>query len=108
MEPGMIVSIVSVIAVVVFGILTARHNSETDVAAQIEQAKEAAAREARVETLLGGIRQDTQEIKSDMKGLQSSVQDLNERMIKVEQSTKSAHHRIDTLVKKEGETDDGR
>lgn len=106
MEPEMIVSLVSVICVVVFGILTARHNNTTDVSAQIEQARDSAAREARVETLLSGIRQDTQEIKTDMKTLQGNVQDLNERMIRVEQSTKSAHHRIDTLEKKEGEQDE--
>ena len=46
------------------------------------------------------------EIKSDMKNIRQDLQDLRERVVVVEQSTKSAHHRINTLegVKDRNET----
>ncbi len=41
------------------------------------------------------------EIKSDMKNIRADIQDLRERVVVVEQSTKSAHHRLDALEGKE-------
>lgn len=41
------------------------------------------------------------EIKSDVRSMRSDVQDLRDRLIVVEQSVKSAHHRIDTIEGKE-------
>ena len=37
------------------------------------------------------------EIKSDMKNIRQDLQELRERVVVVEQSTESAHYRIDTL-----------
>ena len=37
------------------------------------------------------------EIKSDMRNIKEDIVDLRERMIIVEQSVKSAHHRIDSI-----------
>ena len=37
------------------------------------------------------------EIKSDMKNIRADLQELRERVVVVEQSTKSAHKRLDTL-----------
>ena len=37
------------------------------------------------------------EIKSDMRNMRNDIQDLRDRLIIVEQSTKSAHHRLDGL-----------
>ena len=42
-------------------------------------------------------------IKYDMTAVKKDVQGLTERMIVVEQSTKSAHHRIDGIEEKERE-----
>ena len=38
------------------------------------------------------------EIKSDMKNVKGEVQELRERLVAVEQSAKSAHHRLDGLT----------
>ncbi|MBR6873007.1 MAG: hypothetical protein IKN17_05835 [Ruminococcus sp.] len=43
------------------------------------------------------------EIKSDMRNLQTSQQELRDRLIICEQSTKSAHHRIDKIEGKDKE-----
>lgn len=47
----------------------------------------------KIENINNGIN----EIKSDMRGVRADIQDVRERLVLVEQSVKSAHHRIDTL-----------
>ena len=46
---------------------------------------------------LENIADGVNEIKSDMRNVKNDVQDLRDRLIVVEQSTKSAHHRLDGL-----------
>lgn len=46
---------------------------------------------------LENIADGVNEIKSDMRNVKNDVQDLRDRLIIVEQSTKSAHHRLDGL-----------
>lgn len=55
----------------------------------------------KLESISSGI----SEIKSDMKNVKEDVVDLRERLAIVEQSTKSAHHRIDEI---QGKTDERR
>lgn len=43
------------------------------------------------------IKDDLKEIKNDMKEIKDDMQSIKERLVIVEQSVKSAHHRIDTL-----------
>lgn len=50
---------------------------------------------------LENINNGVNEIKSDMRNMNSELQSLRDRMIIVEQSSKSAHHRLDTLEGKE-------
>ena len=40
------------------------------------------------------------EIKTEMRNVKSDIQDLRDRLIIAEQSTKSAHHRLDGIEKK--------
>lgn len=51
---------------------------------------------------LENIGEGVNEIKSDMRNIKEDVQELRERVVAVEQSTKSAHHRID-LMERTGE-----
>ena len=51
----------------------------------------------KIENINNGIN----EIKSDMRNMNTDLQKLRDRMIIVEQSSKSAHHRIDKLEGKE-------
>lgn len=46
---------------------------------------------------LENINNGVNEIKSDMRNMRDDIQDLRDRLIIVEQSTKSAHHRLNTL-----------
>lgn len=50
---------------------------------------------------LENINNGVNEIKSDMRSMKSDIQDLRDRLIIVEQSAKSAHHRIDTIERKD-------
>lgn len=50
---------------------------------------------------LENINEGINEIKSEMRNMKNDIQDLRDRLIIVEQSVKSAHHRIDTIGSKE-------
>lgn len=47
---------------------------------------------------LESIAEGINEIKSDMRNIKNEIQDLRDRLIIVEQSTKSAHERLDGVV----------
>lgn len=49
---------------------------------------------------LENISEGVNEIKSDMRNMKADIQDLRDRLIMVEQSDKSAHHRIDAIEDK--------
>ncbi len=55
---------------------------------------------SRVETKLDVIGGDIKETRDDVKALRVRPEDMAERLVKVEESTKSAHHRIDGLEEK--------
>lgn len=63
-----------------------------------EEAKEDSVVAIRLEYISKGV----DEIKDDMKNKGNEIKVLSERMIAVEKSAASAHHRLDTLEKKEG------
>lgn len=96
-DPALVVSILSFIGMIVFGVITAVHNGNGDVRQQLEQAKTDAAKSARIETTLGSIKNDTGEIRTEQRSIRSEMNDYGRRLVIVEQSTKSAHHRIDRI-----------
>ena len=98
-DPSTWIALAAVAISLVFGVLNANHNSNSDVQEQLENAKHEAAQQARIETSLSAIQADTNDIKTEVRGVKSDVQDISRRLVIVEQSTKSAHHRIDELVK---------
>lgn len=100
-EPAILVALASLIGTVIFGILSAVHDSGGDVRQQIEQAKAEAARSAKIETALQRIQTDTGEIKDEQKAFREEVAEVNKKLLSVEQSVKSAHHRIDEIVHKD-------
>ena len=102
-EPAILVALASLIGTVVFGILTAVHNNGGDVRKEIEKARLEAARGAKIETALQNIQSDTKELKEDLKVFRDAIADISNRLLTVEQSTKSAHHRIDEIVYKDGD-----
>ena len=54
----------------------------------------------RVETKIDYIGGDIKDIRDDVKAVSVRQEDMAERLVKVEESTKSAHHRIDGLEEK--------
>jgi peptidoglycan hydrolase CwlO-like protein len=94
-ELALLISLISAAFAVYFGVKNNKRADSTDVE---RKAAEMATINVKLDTIGGDVR----DIKYDMTDVKKDVQSLNDRMIVVEQSTKSAHHRIDELVK-EGE-----
>ena len=94
-DPNLIIALVSVLIVAL--VVTISRNGHTDIQKQLDDAKEAAKRDTEIKMGLQSIQSDTSEIRSGMDGLKEEVARQGKRLIIVEESTKSAHKRIDTL-----------
>lgn len=97
-ELALVISIVSVSFAVCFGL---KNNKR----AETSEVEKKAVETATINVKLDGIAGDVRDIKYDMTAVKRDVQGLTERMIVVEQSTKSAHKRLDELVGKEERED---
>lgn len=86
----LIITIVSVSCAIFFGIRTATRNKTQDD-------KHDADMLARIDTSLISVKDSIGEIKTDLKGVIAENRELRERIVAVESSCKSAHHRIDGL-----------
>ena len=75
---------------VAVGVSGIRRNQATD---DKKEASEMTTLIVKLENINNGVN----EIKSDMRNMRNDIQDLRDRLIIVEQSTKSAHHRLDGL-----------
>lgn len=94
---SVIVSVAALIVSVIFGTLNANRQHNGMVQQQIDDARNKAASDARIETSLAQIKTDTSEIRSEQKGIRNDMNDFSKRLVIVEESTKSAHHRIDRV-----------
>lgn len=91
LELSILISVISVSFALYSGISNLKRNNRKDTA-------EDAAQLTTVIVKLENIGDGVSEIKADMKNVKGEVQELRERLVAVEQSTKSAHHRIDGLA----------
>ena len=89
-EVGLVIALIGLIVSVYFNITAANR------AARCEN-KEDAASLTTVIVKLENIGSDVKEIKTDMSSLQAEMKNVMERLVVVEQSTKSAHKRIDEM-----------
>ena len=89
-EVTVIISFMSLFVAGIVGITNIRRNNATD---DRKEASETTTLIVKLENINEGVN----EIKSDMRNLRNDVQDLRDRLIMVEQSTKSAHRRLNTL-----------
>lgn len=96
MELALLISIVSTAFAVFFGL---KNTKRADTSDAEKKAVESATINVKLDTIAGDVR----DIKYDMTAVKKDVQGLTERMIIVEQSTKSAHHRIDGIAKEREE-----
>lgn len=89
-EVALLVSIVSVVFSVFFGIKNSKRTDSKDIEERVRD-------NTRINVKLDNITQTTHEIKSEISSMREDIKSHNDRLIKVEESVKSAHHRINTL-----------
>ncbi len=94
MEIGVIISVISLIVAAVVGFTNIKRNQNSDN-------RQAAAEMTTVIVKLETINSSVSEIKADVRNTRTDMQDLRDRLIIVEQSAKSAHHRLDMLEGKD-------
>ena len=92
-EVALLLSLVSVVFSVYFGLKNNRRSDSKEIEAK-------AAETAVINVKLDQIGSDVRDIKYDITSVKNDVQQLTGRMIKVEESAKQAHHRIDELSEK--------
>jgi peptidoglycan hydrolase CwlO-like protein len=69
--------------------------------ADVKDIEEKAARDAKINIKLDDISSDVKDIKYDVSATNKKVEEIDRRVVVVEQSTKSAHHRIDRIEGRE-------
>lgn len=93
-EVPTLISVLSLIIAAIVGISSVKRNRTSD---DRREASEMTTLIVKLENIADGVN----EIKADMRNVKSDIQELRERLIKVEQSTSSAHKRIDDIIKVE-------
>ena len=88
-----LLTIISVGAAVLFGFKNQLRNNDSDI-------ERKSAETAMISQKLDNIGADVSEIKRDITTVRKDVTQLSERVIIVEQSAKSAHHRLDGIEEK--------
>lgn len=96
---GLFVSVISVSAVIYFNSKNSKHTDEKEIRERIEE-------QTRVNLKLDEINRNTTDIKYDVSAVKKDVQSQGERLIKVEESVKSAHHRLDGLENRMNKEED--
>lgn len=97
-ELTILISVVSVSAAIFFGIKSSNRAERQDVEQQKKEAATEAANNTAVLVKLETIGVGVTEIKNEIKSMKSDVKELSERLVVVEQSTKSAHKRLDEHI----------
>ena len=95
-EITVIISIISVAFAIYFGLKSAKRDDSKDI-------KERAQADAIVNVKLDNIATTVNYIKNDITDTKKQVIEIDKKLAIVEQSVKSAHHRIDEHLKGRGE-----
>ena len=95
-DTGTLFSVLSLGLAVIVGVTNLRRANRHD---DQREATELTTLLVKIENINNGIN----EIKSDVRGMRMDIQEVRERLVKVEQSVSTAHSRIDKLEGKEGE-----
>ena len=97
-EVAILISAVSVAFGIYSGLKNNRRNDTKDI-------EERAARDAKINYKLDQIIDDNKEYKSELIETKKRVDEMDRRVVIVEQSTKSAHKRLDAITNKEVKID---
>lgn len=92
---------VSICASLIFGIAALIFSLKGDKRTDTKDLEERVTRDTIVNTKLDVIGENVKSIKDDVSTMRQDIQNIDKRLVIVEQSTKSAHHRIDNLEERE-------
>lgn len=95
-DVSVLLSVISVVTAAAAAVTTIKRSNAND---NRQQAANLTTLIVKLENISDGVN----EIKSDMRNMKSDIQDLRDRLTRVEQSNKSAHHRLDKLEGKSKE-----
>lgn len=87
---AVVISIISVGFSIFFGFKNSNHTNIKDI-------EERAGNDARINSKLDEISRNVSDTKYEISSLRNDMNQHHERLIKVEENVKSAHHRLDTL-----------
>ena len=99
-EVTLLISAVSVAFAIFFGLKSNRRND-------VKEIEEKATRDATIMVKLDAISVDVKDIKDDMSNINKKVDEIDKRVVIVEQSTKSAHKRLDGIIGSREDRDNG-
>lgn len=90
-------SIISIICTIVFGASTFyfanKSNKRTDTKEIEERVKSDTIVNVKLDDIIGNVK----DIKTDVSTMRQDILNMDKRLVIVEQSTKSAHHRLDSM-----------
>lgn len=100
------VSLASLLLTLVFNSFSLFFNSKNSRRTDTKDLAETIKDSARINVMLEMISNTTQEIKTEIVNMRKDIQSHESRLVIVEQSCKSAHHRLDSMEKKIDEMED--
>lgn len=92
-EIALLISLVSMAFSIYFGFKNSKHTDTKDIEDRVKQ-------NTTINLKLDGIATSVQDIKQEVSAIKTETCNHNNRIIKVEESVKSAHKRIDDIIKK--------
>ena len=98
-EIAVLISIVSVGFSVFFGLKNSKRTDTKDIEERVKE-------NTRINMKLDAISNNTTEIKNEVTEMRKELNSHDNRIVKVEESTKQAHHRIDELLDRINEKED--
>ena len=94
---ALIISIISVAFSVFFGFISFAFNFKNNKRTDTKDFEERVKENTRINMKLDTITSNTTEIKNEVSEMRKEINSHDTRIIKVEESVKSAHHRLNTL-----------
>lgn len=88
--------IVSVLSLALSAFNVFKGNKRTDISDVEKRVEE----NTKINIKLDDIGQTTKEIRTELASMREDIKSHNDRIIKVEESCKQAHHRLDTIEKR--------
>jgi septal ring factor EnvC (AmiA/AmiB activator) len=89
-ELAILISIVSVVFSIFFGLKNNKRSDTKDIEERVRN-------DTKINVKLDNISQTTQDIKNEIASMRDDIKSHNDRIIKVEESVKQAHKRLDIM-----------